>query len=597
MPIKRDILALYDSSREGGADATRIHRFAELPINHLGHVLHYHDVHGSLPTPQETARFAGVLSWLVGPVKDGDAYLAWLRQLTAAGTRLIVLGELGATVTNRNRRLANSVLAAFGIEHTAIYMTPADGSRVVVRDSSLYEFECRLDPVMPDYPVLEKAGNGGRQILTVQSPEFAGGRQSNLVTIGPGGGFAAFNYEFCHQSAPLHRGKWLIDPFAFFHAALGSNRFPVPDTTTVSGRRLYFSIVNSDGWGAPIEGWAQSPSQQSAAQVVARELIEAFPDLPVTLDLRDSDISRQSRNAAANRALADHVLALPQVSRPGRHPVASKLTRLDASHDSISNLAPLASAGGERVLLAATSSERGYLTAQNRSPLHFFSLRETLIGTDLPRRLKPANINYHASVASDRALLGILRQHLEAVRTSAIAPVSANTYADIADGFFSARIEQTGTQTWRVRDRGRLQTVRFDNADGLGIDLDASHGVIGYTRHGAALYVALDEAVGVVDVALSNGPHSSDLALVDSRWRLRNVVRAPGSIAFEARGYGPGQMQWRAKPGSSYAVTARRSTGVVWSGFAEADADGRLAIAVPVAAIEPVSIELHATNH
>lgn len=595
--IKRDILALFDSSREGSADATRIHRFAELPLNHLGYVLHYRDVRQPLPPPQDTTRFAGVLSWLVGPINDGDAYLLWLRQIATSGTRLVVLGELGATITNRNRRLANSVLGALGLEHTGIYMTPADGSRVVARDMAFYEFECRLDPVLPDYPVLERSGSEARQILEVQSSEFAGGRRSSLVTIGPGGGFAAFNYEFCHQSAPLHRGKWLIDPFAFFHAALGAHRFPVPDTTTISGRRMYLSIVDSDGWGAPVDSLGRSHPSQIAGQVVARELIEAFPDLPVTIDLREGDVTRAPRNVADARATAERVLALPQVTRPGRHPVASKLTRFDSVYDSISNLSPLATTGRERVFLASTSNERGYLTAQTRSPLHFFSLSETIDGSDRPRRLKPANINYHVSAATDRALLAILRRHLETARTSAIAPVSASDFGEIADGFFTARIEQIATQAWRVRERGRLQTVRFDALGNLRVDMVASRGVIGYASHGADLYVALDEAVDDVEVVLSDRAVEGDLSLIDSRWRLRDVDRTHGRIELQAMGYGPGEINLRAVPNFVYSVAARRGAHMLWSGSAKADAEGRLAIVVPVPGIERLSIEIVAVNH
>ena len=603
-PIKRELLALYNSTREGGADATRIHRFAELPLNHLGYVLEYRDVSRPLPSVAETNRFAGVISWLVGPVPDGDDYLTWLKQVVFNGTRLVVLGELGAPVTARNIRLANTVLSVLGLEHQGVYISTADGSHIVTRDSAFYDFECRLDPVLPAYPILERAATGSRPILEVQTPGPAGGRRTSLVAIGSGGGFAAFNFEFCHQTAPLHRGKWLIDPFAFFQAALGAPRAPVPDITTLSGRRLYFSIAHSEGWSASVEAWAQRQPQQIAAQIAARELIEAFPSLPVTLDLRDEDVSRTTRNSALARGLADHVLALPQVSRPGKHAVASKLARFDAQYDSISNLTPVASNGSERVLLAAMSSERGYVTAPASSPLAFLGLRETLAGTELPRRLKPANINFHVNVATDRALLGILRQHLRAVGAAAIAPVPASVYADIAQGFFSARLEKLRTSAWRIRERGMLQTLRLDSAPETKIDLRASRGVIGYTHHGGALYIALDEAVDVADVVLAaredghdaEQPAAITIGLIDSRWRLRNLVRGPAVIGFEALGYGPGEFAWRVEPGDTFTIAARRGTQSLWTGSATADAQGRLAFTVPADAIEPLSLEMARVN-
>jgi hypothetical protein len=598
--VRRGILALYDSAREGAPAATRIHRFAELPLNHLGYVLTYHDVRGPLPPPDETRRNAGVLSWLIGPVAaddaGGDRHLGWLRQVAAAGTRLIVLGEIGASLTQRNRRLADSAMAPLGVRHAGTYVSPAGGTRVVARDARFYDFECRLDPVLPDYPVLERVGPESRPILEVQAPDEGGGRRSSLVTIGPGGGIAAFGFEFCHQAAPLHRGRWLIDPFAFFHAALAAPRSPVPDTTTLSGRRMYFSIVGGDGWSTSVETRGQRQPGELAAQIVVRDLIEAFPELPVTLDLDVRDVEMLPRNASAARAVADRALALPQVSRPGVHAVASRLSRLDASFDSISDLAPLSVTAGTRVLLAATSSERGYLTVEPRSALHFFSLQETIARTGEPRRLKPANINYHVSVAADRALLGILRRHQEAMRASPIVPVPASLYAQIAEGFFTARIDAIGERAWRIRERGMLQTLRFDDAEAVSVDLAASRGVIGQSRHGGSLYVALDAAVDPAEVVLCDCRPDDGPSLVSSRWWLRKAVRGPDRITVDAQGLGTGEFEWHGRSGATYHVVARRGTDVLWTGRADADPEGRFAITIPIAALEPLSLEIAAAG-
>ena len=213
-PVKREILALYDGAQEGSADATRIHRFAELPLNHLGYILRYRDVRAGLLEPREAAHFAGVLTWFVGPLTDGDAYLAWAGRAAREGPRLVVLGDLGAVVTARNLQLANRVMSRFGLRHTGDYVSPADGSRITRRDHDLYEFECRLDPVLADYPIIETDSTEPTIGLQLAVPAHEGDKTSTLVAIGERGGFAAFNYEFCHQRPPLDRGKWLINPWA-----------------------------------------------------------------------------------------------------------------------------------------------------------------------------------------------------------------------------------------------------------------------------------------------------------------------------------------------------------------------------------------------
>ncbi len=597
-PIKREILALYDGAQEGGVDATRIHRFAELPLNHLGYILRYRDVRAGLPEPRAVAPFAGVITWFVGPLDDGDAFLAWANLMSQEGLRFIVLGDLGSIVTARNRQLANRVMSLFGLRHTAEYISPADGSLVTIRDRDLYEFECRLDPVLPDYPILDTISPGARIGLQLAVPRHVGTQLTSLVTVGERGGFASFNYEFCHQRAPLHRGKWLINPFAFFRAALGARTFPIPDPTTLSGRRIYFSLVYSDGWSALVETERSAQGQMVAAEVVARELIEPFPELAVTLDLRDADILGRGGNSARMRALAERLLALPQVTRPGKSAIGTRFARLDAMYDSISNLAPLATAGAPRVILTATSDELAYVAGGVGLSADLFSLRDTLSRSELPRRLKPANINFHMRVGREHAAMSILRRHLMAARSSPLIPIPASLYADIAQGFFAAEIVEIGETAWRIASRGQMQTVRFDDIGSRTVDVQGSRGVLGYSRHGPALYVALDEAVDAAVIRLTDGPavvsRIADAELSESRWRVRNLVRESSRIAFEAEGYGPGEFDWRVPAGTTCQVTARRDNAELWTDSAQAGESGYLRFTVPVSAAVPMTIEIDA---
>lgn len=416
-----------------------------------------------------------------------------------------------------------------------------------------------------------------------------------MVSIGQGGGIAAFNYEFCHQAAPLHRGKWLIDPFVFFREALGQRRAPVPDTTTASGRQLYFSLVDSEGWQFPVEGRRHRQSEQIAADIIVRDVFETYSDLPMTLDLRDKDIASAGRHAQRSRELAQRALALPHVSRPGDRPVAWKVSRLDTAYDSISNLAPLTVGVAKRTFVTPTSSEQAYRSGPAGSALSYYSLRETLGRSDLPRRLKPYNINFQAAITSDRALVTLLRQHLDAARSSRLMPMSANDYAAVAEGFFTTTITEVRQDAWRISGRGGLQTMRFDETLGMRIDLDASQGVLGQTEHGGALYVALDSAVDTVTLVVESPSAASKARgteLIDSSWRLRKLLRQPESITFEAFGHGPGQFTWRSQIGSVHDVVVRRAGAPLWGGTASADTEGRLSFVVAPFAIEPVTIEL-----
>lgn len=592
-PVKRTILALYDGAREERPASTRLHRFAELPLNHLGFVLQYHDVRDGLPQPRELLAYRGLLTWFAGPVRDSHAFLAWASRLAELDIRYVVLGDLGADVTTANLPLANRVLAGFGVRHSGEMITPTRGTRIVYRDSSLYEAECRLDPVVPAYPVIATIDPATQQILTLATPPHDGGVATTLAALGRKGGYAVFNFEFCHQQAPLYRGRWLVEPFKFLEAAFGKERFPIPDVTTASGRRLFFSQLDAEGWSSPSQIERYRHNESLAAEVVLRELILPFPELPVTLDLRESEVEKVRRVLVQSRNVAGRMLALPQVVRPGRRSVGTTLSRFDTIYPSISSLAPLASAEKPRTALTPTSSETAYIGGET-GRLAFHALAETLEKTETPRRLKAFALNYHVYAGRQQAWLQAVRGHLMAARATPLASVAAGQYADIVDGFFTTRVTHIDEGQWLVSDRGALQTLRLDVPDGLSVDVAASLGVIGQRLHAGSLYVALDEAVDpalIVAAAADGMPREAPIQLIESRWLLRRLERISGGVRIEASGFGPGEMSWRVPPGN-YVVTARRGDQLLWRQTVGADASGVLAFLVPIAAIEPVNITL-----
>ena len=69
--VRREVLALFDGSKEKAPSDTLIHRFAEMPLNYLGFSLVYRDVRNELPVDGELRRFAAVLSWFEEPPRSG----------------------------------------------------------------------------------------------------------------------------------------------------------------------------------------------------------------------------------------------------------------------------------------------------------------------------------------------------------------------------------------------------------------------------------------------------------------------------------------------------------------------------------------------
>ena len=88
--------------------------------------------------------------------------------------RYVILGDIGVAVDRANILLVNRWLDLAGVPHTGDYIAPPLGTRIVQKDQNLVEFECRLGPVLPDYPVINASGAGTRIGLMLETPVHEG---------------------------------------------------------------------------------------------------------------------------------------------------------------------------------------------------------------------------------------------------------------------------------------------------------------------------------------------------------------------------------------------------------------------------------------
>jgi polysaccharide biosynthesis protein PelA len=308
-PVRREILAIYDSREEPGPDQTRIHRFAEMPLNHLGLVVSFWDINAGLPSSERTENIRGMITWLRrAPTAE---FYPWAQAQVARGVRTVVLGdsvlpEEGTSLTDANRLYAE---IGFGLSGAIVDLTY--GTRVLQRDP-LIGFERPLDPVLPPFPIVGAFGEDVTSHLVLEHREAGQILASSVVLTSRRGGYAATGY-FIYEEPGNGRTKWIIDPFAFFQKAFGIEPMPIPDVTTLSGRRIWFSHIDGDGWNnaSRIEAYRDKPT--IAATVVLRELIAPYPDLPVAVGVIGADIDERYGAAETARTAAHELFALPQV--------------------------------------------------------------------------------------------------------------------------------------------------------------------------------------------------------------------------------------------------------------------------------------------
>ena len=142
--------------------------------------------------------------------------------------------------------------------------------------------------------------------LELVLPEREGGGRSVAVAVSARGGYAAARYEFMKDPAP-GRARWRIDPFAFFARALKGERWPAPDVSTLSGQRIFFSHVESEGLNYFV--LTKAKEQVLVAQIFFQEIVYRYPDLSMTFALSPGDLDSTVGGNETPRELV----------RPSRH--------------------------------------------------------------------------------------------------------------------------------------------------------------------------------------------------------------------------------------------------------------------------------------
>ncbi|WP_442579609.1 hypothetical protein ACSBOB_29670 [Mesorhizobium sp. ASY16-5R] len=310
--VNRRILVVYDSTFETTSAATLVHSKAEMPLNHLGYILDYVDATKPLPDPESLSGYAAVFTWFTYDVSRPGEYMAWARRAAGRGVPFIIFGQAGAPATPRYLSSINKLLGPMGIAYTTNFVEATGGTSVLVSDASAIGYERPLGAIFPSYPIIRRVAAHAGVLLEVQAPERERQVRSALVTAGPKGAFIPSGFNLYVD--PSHgRTQWIVNPFTIFRKVLGASPFPVPDTTTVSGRRLYFSHVDGEGWNDDVEMDRYRKSKALAAEVMAKEFIEPYPDLPVTVGLIASDLDPAFGDGERAAAAARHILSLPQV--------------------------------------------------------------------------------------------------------------------------------------------------------------------------------------------------------------------------------------------------------------------------------------------
>lgn len=314
--VPRIILGIYDGRDGAQLEFTRLHRLAEMPLNHLGLVVRYHDIQDGLPPPESLEGVRGVLSWLTSDnMPDPEGYLEWASHVIDQGYPFVVFGQLGVFRTTKGPvtppHRINGFLNRLGLELGGSYVGVTYDVSAVVKDAAMVEFERPLPQALPAYEQIKRIDPRVTSYLVLRKANNPD-TDSHLVTLGPAGGYAATGYIDKTFEDTLFL-QWHLNPFDYFRAAFGTDGLPKPDVTTLSGRRIYYSHIDGDGWRNQTElaEYRDREDPVLSARVILERAIKPYPDLPVTVAPIAADLDKdwygdENALSIARDAFAEH---------------------------------------------------------------------------------------------------------------------------------------------------------------------------------------------------------------------------------------------------------------------------------------------------
>jgi hypothetical protein len=323
-PLPRTIIALYDSQHEGDPRYTRTHRFLEMPLNYLGFIVEYHDIRKPLPAIDQSVR--GVLVWFLSDTElDDPVFLFdWLHQALDLKKKLLVMGGIGASEKYResveNMESVNRLMHRIGVHDRNSWVSIIHDAKLENLNPPLLNFERNYDGEIVPFSATNVAASNARSHLKMIVPQYEE-PVSDLIITNDNGGYIARDYgifQLFDDDAELVLTQWFINPFLFLREVFDDAYLLKPDTTTVNGRRIFYSHLDGDGWNNLSEVQGYQKRKILSSEVLYDQVFKPYDDFAFTVGLIVAELRPDCYGLPDSIPVAKKIMALDNVE-PGSH--------------------------------------------------------------------------------------------------------------------------------------------------------------------------------------------------------------------------------------------------------------------------------------
>ncbi len=314
-PVSREIASVYYAPSEPDPFFSQGHALAETVLNFLGLTVTHFDIANGLPKFDEPHEFRGILVWMeIDRLPDPEGFLKWLDAEMSAGVKVAIMGEWSFLQDLKGKSvslpLVNRVLNRLGAQYDGDWEEFTFDYTIKPVEPDMIGYESDVVKPFPSFYGVTKAEGNSTPFVVATPPNS----DSNYLigAFGSSGGFIQDGYAI-RTGRNEHDRKWILNPFKFFSKAFQVDGLPRVDATTLLGRRIYYSHIDGDGWRNISEIRGDKGQPLLDTQIVYRDLIKPFPDLPVSVAPIAADLDPAWYGTKRTQEIARKLFALPQV--------------------------------------------------------------------------------------------------------------------------------------------------------------------------------------------------------------------------------------------------------------------------------------------
>lgn len=290
--VPRVIIVPYNTKL---SSSSLVHELAQMPLNHLGMILEYHDVKKGLPNIKDRKDVVGILSWFQDDkvFKDPAKYLKWLNQAIDSEKKVVIMGDPAFFENVKKEatslQLINKFMTRLGMSYNGDWISLTYKTKFIKKDDFV-EFEKKYSGFLSPYYAMKNI-DADVHLGVMKNDDFFS--RFSLITTNKNGGYVADEYAYYKRHDKYGSvKKWYINPFKFFKKAFDLKDSPVPDTTTINGSRIFYSHIDGDGFNnvSRIEGYKKDGF--ISAKVILEEVIKKYKNMPITVGFVAAEIDK-----------------------------------------------------------------------------------------------------------------------------------------------------------------------------------------------------------------------------------------------------------------------------------------------------------------